>query len=200
MAYNTFTMSDLETRLGLTLREVTGIFDAIPPVEVSVFLEEALERGLPIALGVGREKARSEAIIYPILTEVRELLNRQISVFSGPKFNVDRQQGLMGYCDFLLSSSPMQLQIVAPVIAIVEAKHEDLTVGIPQAVSAMYAVRLFNEQHGRPIQRVYGATTSGTAWRFMQLSGSIVELDLTEYHIREVGKILGILTHLVQGS
>jgi hypothetical protein len=200
MAYNTFTMSDLETRLGLTLREVSGTFDAYPDAQVSAFLQQALERGLPIATGIGREKARSEGLIYPILTEVRELLSRQISVFSGPKFNVDRKQGLVGYLDFLLASSPMQLQIVAPVVAVVEAKHEDLTEGIPQAIAAMYAARLFNTQHERVVPTIYGVTTSGTAWRFLRLSGTIAELDLTEYHIREVGKILGILTHIVHGK
>jgi hypothetical protein len=200
MAYNTFTMEDLEPRLGLTLREVSGTFDAYPDAPVSAFLQEALERGLPIAIGVGREKARSEGLIYPVLTEVRELRNRQISVFSGAKFNVDRKQGLVGYLDFLLADSPMQLHIVAPVVAVVEAKHENLTEGIPQAVAAMYAARLFNAQHDRSLETVYGATTSGTLWRFLRLTGTIVEADLTEYHIRDVGKILGILTHIVRES
>jgi hypothetical protein len=65
-----------------------------------------LERGLPIALGKGREKARSEALVLPILLEVRDILLRQISVFSGPEFNVDRKLGLAGYCDFLMGRSP----------------------------------------------------------------------------------------------
>jgi hypothetical protein len=36
--------------------------------------------------------------------------------------------------------------------------------------------------------------TTGSTWKFMQLEGTIVELDLTEYFLNQVGKILGILS------
>ncbi len=197
MAYSDFTFELLRERFQIEYRETMGLFESSPSIVPSAFLTTAIERGLPIALGQGREKARSEMLIAPILMEIREHLKRQISVFSGPEFNVDRKQGLSGFCDFLLARSPVQANIEAPIITIVEAKHEDLTQGMPQCLAEMHAAFLFNEKRGKSIETIYGATTSGTAWRFLRLTGKQAEADLTEYHIREVEKILGILIQMI---
>jgi hypothetical protein len=58
---------------------------------------------LAMAIAVGTEKARSELLISPVLVEVREILNRTISIFSGTDFTVDDTVGLNGICDFLIS-------------------------------------------------------------------------------------------------
>ena len=118
-------------------------------------------------------------------------------VVRGADFKVEPKQGLSGFCDFLISQSPLQMAVESPVVAIVEAKHEDLNAGIPQCLAAMYAARLFNEKRGKSLATVYGATTSGTVWRFLRLTGMQAESDLTEYHIHDVDKILGILVHMV---
>lgn len=49
-----------------------------------------------------------------------------MSLFSGREFNVDAARGLSGYCDFLISRSPEQLVIESPVIALVEAKNDNI--------------------------------------------------------------------------
>jgi hypothetical protein len=53
-----------------------------------------------LALNINTEKARSELIIAPLLVELRRLLNREISLFSGIDFTVDENQNLNGFCDF----------------------------------------------------------------------------------------------------
>ena len=63
----------------------------------------------------------------------------------------------------------------------------------------MVGARLFNEREGEPEAAVYGAVTSGSLWRFLQLSGATVALDQQEYHIRQLPKLVGILA-LVVGS
>ena len=197
MAYSDFTVETLQTKLGISLREVSDSFESIAAISPSQPLITMLERGMPVVLGANKEKARSEWLIAPLLLEVREVRLRQISVFSGSDFKVDPKQGLSGFCDFLISRSPLQMAVESPVVAIVEAKHEDLNAGIPQCLAAMYAARLFNEKRGKALETVYGATTSGTVWRFLRLTGMQAESDLTEYHIHEVEKILGILVHMV---
>ncbi|WP_309697677.1 hypothetical protein [Armatimonas sp.] len=196
MAYSDFTVETLQTKLGISLREVSNSFESVTAISPSQPLVAMLERGMPVVLGANKEKARSEWLIAPLLLEVREVRLRQISVFSGSDFKVDPKQGLSGFCDFLISRSPLQMAVESPVVAIVEAKHEDLNAGIPQCLAAMYAARLFNEKRGKSLETVYGATTSGTVWRFLRLTGMQAESDLTEYHIHEVGKILGILVHM----
>ena len=55
--------------------------------------------------------------------------------FSGIEFNVDAENGLTGVCDFLVSLSPARFVLEAPVIILVEAKKDDLTVGLGQCVA-----------------------------------------------------------------
>ena len=92
-----------------------------------------------------------------------------------------------------MSLSPERLFISAPVIALVEAKKEDIKAGLGQCGAEMFAAQLFNEQEGNNIPTIYGAVTSGTVWRFLKLESNIVYIDPREYYLRDVGKILGIL-------
>jgi hypothetical protein len=197
MAYSDFTLSQIRERFAIHLTSAAGIFEGAKPIEPSIFLTTAIERGMPVALGRGREKARSEALVLPVLLEVRAIREQTISVFSGIEFNVDRKQGLAGFCDFLVARSALQIELEAPVVSIVEAKHEDLTQGIPQCVAEMHAAQVFNEKQKVAIDTVYGVITSGTAWRFLRLTGTSAEIDLTEYYISDVDKILGILNTMV---
>ena len=64
----------------------------------------------------------------------------------------------------------------------------------------MLAARLFNAQEDQPVSAVYGSVTSGSIWKFLQLVGNTVYIDLEEYHINNAGKILGILMHMAEGT
>ena len=57
----------------------------------------------------------------------------------------------------------------------------------------MVGARIFNERDGLPAQPVFGAATTGSNWRFVKLEGDLVSIDEPEYHLIQVGKILGIL-------
>ena len=85
----------------------------------------------------------------PVLVEVRRQSQRRISLFSWVECTVDVAQGLHGVCDFLLSLSPLQLTIQAPVVAVVEAKNENMKAGIAQCTAEMLAAQKFNTLRGR---------------------------------------------------
>jgi hypothetical protein len=57
----------------------------------------------------------------------------------------------------------------------------------------MYAARLFNERRGHPRPVVHGVVTTGNVWRFLRLRGDVAEVDRSEYYLREVDRILGVL-------
>src|SRR5205085_3675262 len=122
----------------------------------------------------------------------------RISLFSGVEFNVDVEQGLRGVCDFLLSLSPEQLAIEAPVVTIVEAKNENVKQGIVQCVAEMLAAQRFNEDRENGIHTVFGAVTTGSVWKFLRLSGAIASIDRNEYHISQVERIVGILVAMLR--
>lgn len=114
MPYSDFSLKKAKDELGLTLIEDQDLFSAIPAIPISELLATTLKYNVPLALAIGTEKARSELIIANILLEIRRLLDNQISLFSGVIFDVDKDKGLAGFCDFIISQSKEQFYISAP--------------------------------------------------------------------------------------
>lgn len=200
MAYSDFKLSELSKIFGLTLRESVDLFTHVAEVECSENLAFNLKDNIPLAVAIGTEKARSEMIIVPILLEMRRRANHQISLFSGTDFNVDFEKGLNGICDFIISLSPEQLFISAPVITLVEAKNDNIKSGLGQCVAEMIAAQLFNEREGNDIQPIYGVVTTGELWKFLKLEDKLVSIDLSNYPVGNVNKILGILLSTINPS
>jgi co-chaperonin GroES (HSP10) len=199
MAYSDFSLTKFKKNFNITIKEEADLFATVEPIEISEKLTNTLEETTELALAINTEKARSEMIITPILLEVRRKANYQISLFSGTDFNVDIERGLNGYCDFVISRSREQLTINAPVLIIVEAKNENIKGGLGQCAAAMLAAQLFNEQEGNEIKTIYGAVTTGDIWKFLKLEGTEIFIDLNNYYIKELNKILGILCQGVLG-
>ena len=197
MAYSNFTLESVVTTFQLEKVEAAGIFAEIEPVNPSDHLTTTLSRNVPLAVAIGTEKARSEMIVADILVELREHFERHISLFSGIDFNVDIESGLTGVCDFLVSLSPSQFFLEAPIITLVEAKNAEPKLGLGQCVAEMIAAQRFNAEKGNDISCVYGATTTGTEWQFLKLEGQKLYIDMADYQIAECHKILGILSGMV---
>jgi hypothetical protein len=193
MAYSEFTFQDLRDKLSLHLVQDASLFAAVEAVPVSAYLEATLQENVALALNINTEKARSEMIIAPMLIEVRKLLNRQVSLFSGVEFNVDASLGLTGVCDYIISKSTNQLYVSAPAVIIVEAKNENIKADLPQCIAAMYAARLYNEREHNDVDHILGVVTTGSNWKFLILAETRVLIDYDEYLIDQAGKILAII-------
>ena len=198
MSYSQFTLEDIEANFEVTFLENRELFSNTPEASCSHFLKECLEYNIPLALEIATEKARSEMIVTPILIEIKQQFQSQISLFSGREFNVDNEKGLVGYCDFLLSKSPSQLIIKSPVAVLVEAKNDNIQSGLGQCIAEMIAAQIFNQRQGNQISTIYGGVTTGTNWKFMQLTDKIVEVDPNEYFLSNVNKIMGILKKFLE--
>ena len=162
-------------------------------VAISAYLQTTLQENVALALNINTAKARSEMIIAPMLIEVRKILHRQISLFSGVEFQVDAALGLTGVCDYIISKSTNQIYVSAPAVMIVEAKNENIKAGLPQCIAAMYAAKLYNEREHNEVDRILGLVTTGSNWKFLTLEDTHVLIDYDEYLIDQAGKILAIL-------
>jgi hypothetical protein len=198
MAYPDFTLDMLIEQFGLQIQEDSAFLAAFAPLPISPLLRQELEENVPLARDISTEKARSEFIIAPVLVEVRRQCQRRISLFSGVEFTVDSAQGPHGVCDFLLSLSPLQLTMQAPVVSVVEAKNENMKAGIAQCTAEMLAAQKFNTLKGRALPAVYGAVTTGILWRFLRLQNTTVAVGSSEHAIEQVEKIVGILVGMVK--
>ena len=197
MPYSSFTLESVMQAFHLEKADIQGLFSAIEPIEPSALLTAVLERNVPLAAAIDTEKAKSEMIVANVLIELREQLERRISLFSGVDFNVDSDSDLTGVCDFLISLSPWQRFVEAPIITLVEAKNDNLTNGLGQCVAEMVAAQRFNAEKGNDIPCVYGASTTGVMWQFLKLEGQTLHMDMDVYTIERCDKLLGILASMV---
>jgi hypothetical protein len=198
MAYNEFTLDGMIRLFGLRVVSQPEAFVEAASVTLSWLLRETLAESVPLALEVSTEKARSEFIIAPVLAEVRRQLGGQISLFSGIDFTVDAEAGLRGVCDFLFSLSPLQLSVQAPVVAVVEAKNENIKAGIGQCVAEMLAAQRFNASRAAALPAIYGVVTTGSNWKFLRLTDTTVTVDQAEYTITQPEQIVGLLVAMLR--
>jgi hypothetical protein len=197
MPYSSFTITQVKQQFELNV--VTEVFFAnLPPLIPGDWLTNLLKKSAPLAATVGTEKVRSELIIAPLLFEFRELLDRQVSLFSGTDFSIDLESGLTGVCDFLLTRSTSEVMIEAPAIIIIEAKKGELNGGWGQCAAEMVAAQKFNAANGQEITTIYGSVTTGTRWQFLKLTGKDLTIDVTEYSLDPLDRILGILKWMVE--
>ena len=83
MAYSDFSLRKVKQDFGLSTVEDGRFLPEVEPISPSPVLAGLLEETIPWAIAVGTEKAKSEMIVAPTLLEVKRLLERKISVFSG---------------------------------------------------------------------------------------------------------------------
>jgi hypothetical protein len=198
MSYEEFNLEQISSDFGLAIEENVELFADIQEVQLDEFFLRYLHNNIPLAVAISTEKAKSEMILAPILIELRRMLNNQISLFSGVKFNVDSTRGLNGFCDFLISRSRQQSFIKSPVVAIVEAKNDNIKSGYAQCMAEMIAAQIFNEREGKEFESIFGVVTNGNQWKFLKLNKDVIYIDLNDYYIISPEKIMGILISMVK--
>jgi hypothetical protein len=199
MTYNDFTLSEVLKQFELNIAAVPFCENLPVAVPSDLFLN-LFKEWFPLAQRARSEKAKSELLVSPVLLEVRKLVNNSVSLFSGEDFSVDLEDGLNGVVDFLLSKSTTPYLIQAPFLMLVEAKKGELDLGLGQCVAEMVAAQLVNTSKGKSILTVYGCITSGKLWQFLKLEGKNVIIDVNEYSVTPVARILGILKWMVEDS
>ncbi len=197
MSYSDFNLKQVREQFQLTLIDVDDLFFNFTEIAISQTLIETLNYNVPLAMAIGTEKAKSELIVTNVLLEVRKKMDNKISFFSGINLEVDKEKGLVGFCDFLISKSPEQFCLSAPIITLVEAKNDNVGSGLGQCIAEMVAAAFFNEKEGMFLSAIYGVVTTGSAWKFLKLENNCVYLDLKEYYINQPEKIVSILVNMI---
>jgi hypothetical protein len=193
MAYGDFTLEVLEEKFGLK-NKVVKFFPVLPNIKPSVKLQEDLAEaeGLPTRT----EKYKSEAIVFPLLKELRRTNSFFFTIYSGENLNVDVKRGLKGECDFILSKDIGTYTISYPIMQILEAKKGDIDLGIPQCAAQMLGAKTYNEQKGTPLECIYGCVTTGREWKFLKLSDKIY-IDSDTYTLKNLEELLAAFQFVI---
>jgi hypothetical protein len=124
MGFRDFTLEAAEATLGL-VAEPGELFPEAKSAPIPGWLIEQLER-CQRASAMVSERARSEAIVYPILVAAQENAPRPLAIFSGQRLDVEPALALTGECDYILALTTPLPRLRAPIAIIVEAEKGDV--------------------------------------------------------------------------
>ncbi len=194
MPYSEFTMQRLRKDFGITSKILT-LFETFKPEKPSEWLQSSLE--LASEVNIKTEKAKSEAIVFPILLELKRKNKEFLTLYSGDSLNVDINKGLNGECDFILSKDIQSFEINYPIMQVVEAKNHDIQSGVPQCAAQMLGAKIYNQQNDVDINTVYGCVTTGDDWLFMKLENDVLYIDKRKYYLIELEELLSIFQYII---
>ncbi len=203
MAYQDFTLDDLRVQFGIeNKRELfnlsTGDFLLEESQKITPskrLLEDLREvQDLPIR----SEKAKSEWIVVPILRELRKHNQNFFTIYSGEHLNVDDEIGLRGECDFILAKETNSFNINYPIIQLVEAKKNDVELGVAQCAAQMVGAQFYNKNKGVEVEKIYGCVTTGNEWLFMKLENKCIKIDKKIVYLNEIELILNIFQSIIE--
>jgi hypothetical protein len=196
VAFRDFTYPDVITVLNLS-ENSADLFPGVPELTASDALRTFLDRNLTLANLINTEKARSELLVAPVLSELWSRAGGRINLFSGSEFAADPDAGLTGFVDFLIGRGPQLPRVSAPVVVVFEAKRDNIAEGYGQCIAAAVGAQRFNARAGRGVETIYGGITTGINWKFLRLDGATLTFDLSEYTIHQPNRLLGLLAHMV---
>jgi hypothetical protein len=184
----------LEEKYGIRLRDAV-LFDGCLLVEPTPTLVENLRRGRHFRLV--NERARAHRLVDPVLAELESLYDGKITTIPEMSLDVKDVDGLSGNPDFVISAGTMNK--IVPIVAIVEAKKDDIDAGLPQCAAALYAAYLLDKG---ALERLYGCVTIGMEWKFLFFDGKDkqVVVDRDVYLINELARLLGVFRRIVDVS
>ena len=198
MAYSDFTLEAIVEQQQLNLRNKAVLFATVESIVPSGWLQETLSLSEDLGLLSGTEKARSEFIVVPILLEIERRNPGKFMIFSGKSLDIDKEKGLNGECDFILSKGEANRIVQAPIFSIVEAKKQDIDLGLGQCVAQMMGATLFNQRKGNTILTIYGCVTTADRWQFISLNQQDLLIDRRVYtYPNELNAILGVLQFIL---
>ena len=177
MGYSKFKkIKQLKEKFGLSFTSVDLFADKnIAPIASSEWLNISIKRAYRTP--PTNEKSKSERIVSPILLEVLEQFNTEISFYSGEEININAKDNLAGPCDFFFTLGAPTILFECPIVSLVEAKDEDLEWGIAQCAAQIYAAHLYNKNEGKEISVLYGCATTGDDWQFIRFENNIFYID-----------------------
>ncbi len=198
MAYSDFTLEAIVDQQNLLLHDKVILFGHAEPISPSTWLQETLTLSEHWGIPSGSEKARSEFIVAPILLEIERRNPGKFVVFSGKLLDIDKEKGLNGECDFILSKGDATRILQAPIFSILEAKKQDIEIGLGQCVAQVVGATLFNQRKGNPVSTLYGCVTTADRWQFFSLNQQELSIDRQIYTYPDnLDRILGIFQFIL---
>jgi len=143
------------------------------------------------------EATRGSLLVSHILWEASDVYN--LGIFFEPPVELsqaetpDLPHQLNGKYDCALSFDDIDL--ISPIISVVEVKKSSLSDGLGQLIAEMYAtLKKFKQE------KVYGIITDGEIWKFFLLKDAILFVNETNYYISNVADIVDRIGYIAENE
>jgi hypothetical protein len=187
MGYSNYKkIKSVTKKFGLDAR-FANIFPEIQPQPIGAWLAESLVKAKMMPLT--NEKSKSERLVSPILLDIVSHFATEITLFSGEELAVNPSEDLSGECDFFFSLHAPKPYIDFPIISLVEAKNEDMELGLGQCAAQVYGAHLYNAAEGKTVPILYGCATTGKDWQFFRFENNIFYVHHEE--MTDLPQVLG---------
>ncbi len=195
MSFRDFSLEDLSEKFGVRTKRQKLFPEPLQTLSPSPLLIGALEEAAE--LYSTSEKFKAEAIVFPLLMELRRRNNKFFTIYSGDTLSADPAQGLKGECDFMLAKESGFLSEFEPIFQLVEAKQNDGERWLGQCAAQMLGAKIYNEKKGTPLETIYGCVTTGDDWLFLRLTGKEIFVDTRKYYLGQIGELLAAFQHIL---
>lgn len=193
MGYSDYTLEKIKDKFGIDNQRANLAFEIVHQEPGNALLDHL---AAITSLNIRSEKARSEAIVFPLLLDIRRKNNDFFTIYSGDNLNVN--DDLKGECDFILAKDIRSYDVNYPIIQIVEAKKHDIEdLGVPQCAAQLIGARFFNQKNGIELKKIYGCATTGKIWQFLVLEGNTIYVDEKQYYIGNLPELLGAFQFII---
>ena len=78
-----------------------------------------------------------------------------------------------------------------------EAKKNDVELGVPQCAAQLIGAKIYNEKKGIHLAKIYGCVTTGQEWLFMVLEDDLVKINTKLYYLNEIENVLGVFQCII---
>jgi len=156
------------------------------------YIEEIIEFGL---LSYKPNEAFADKfLIAPIINNVW-LKHKKLNVWTQPFIKADEK--LQGRPDYLISPlDRKQYEVLSlPIVVLVEAKHENFTLGWGQCLAEMLACQKLNKSNDITI---FGMVATGQVWEFGKLENNIFTKNSNSYNISNLVQTINAVNYIFE--
>jgi hypothetical protein len=184
--YQDFTLELIEERFGIK-NQLEPLFTPKTIIQPAEPLRQALLNANDLPLR--SSKASAEAIIFPILLDLRNRNEKFFTIHSGNALTADEEQELEGNCDFILAKESNSFTMDLPFFVLAEAEKGDIHGAIPRCAAQMIGLKIFNMKRNVPVETIYGCVTTGKNWIFMKVTDKVY-IDKKTYYTDNITELL----------
>jgi len=188
--YRKYTATELKKIFQVEIKSKENLFENFTPSGHEYADLQTAVTNMSVRLRLSKfdnEATRGSLLVSRILWTASEIYH--LGVFFEPTVTFPQSDSfnfphlLNGSYDGALSLD--EIDLICPVISVVEVKRSSLSDGLGQCIAEMYTTLQVYEQ-----EKVYGIITDGELWEFMLLENSIVSVDTYNYHIKSIADIV----------